>query len=159
MQLYSLQTLIANYNPNNILNMDESHIQFSWDRFATAMFTITARGSSIPPFFIAKNRLPAHFLGQQLELGFGYAENGRTLPSRAIFKAYLEWLSAHLNEPVLLIVDNASMHQINHNDIPTNIRVIHLPPQTTFPQHWTQAGYVHGTSSMYSGGNNTRNNR
>ena len=94
----------------------------------------TDGSGKVPPWVIGESANPRCFNGVNLHrLRMQYRSNGKAWVTMNLFLEWLRWFSKRLHHgrKVVLVLDNFSGHKVPTSDIPANIRIIFLPPNTT----------------------------
>ena len=159
-QMEKVRLLVSKYNPDNILNMDETGLFWkltpdrtlatkvgsggkkSKDR-VTLVFTVSASGKKQWVWCIAKSKNPRCFknINRRL-LRVIYRYNKTKWMTGLIMEEYLRWLDNKIRgegRKVLLLLDNFSGHELGVQLVGgkkglVNVQIEWLPPNTT--SHW-----------------------
>jgi DDE superfamily endonuclease/Tc5 transposase DNA-binding domain/Fission yeast centromere protein N-terminal domain len=159
-QMQNLRRLVIEYDPDDILNMDETGLFWkltpdrtlatqagsggkkSKDRI-TLVFTVSASGKKELVWCIGKSKNPRCFknINQKL-LRVIYRYNKTKWMTGLIMEEYLRWLDNKMRvegRKVLLLLDNFSGHELGVTLVGgkeglANVRIEWLPPNTT--SHW-----------------------
>jgi hypothetical protein len=158
--LAKIKAKIAQYEPKDVYNMDETGLFYNMapDRTIasrqiegskkektriTIAFTCNADGSDrIEPLIIGHANKPRCFkkkTGQ--ELGFFYLSNKKAWMTGSFFQIFLKRFNMHVKRKVLLLIDNAPSHVWNSSETP-NIDIVCLPPNTTSKLQPMDAGII-----------------
>ena len=151
-ELGKISSKIAEYNINNVYNMDEAAFFYKMlPRFTyclptelavrgtkhekarvTSIFCCNMTGSEkLPPTIIGKSLRPICFRNSPPPLPYMAAGNGwinKVLFQRWFFEVFVPYVKFRTDDPVLLILDNCSSHMKLEYD---NITIIFLPPNVT----------------------------
>ena len=148
-----LQSLISQYNSEDVYNADEtalywklepskslargpvSGIKKPKDRI-TIMLACNLTGThKLPAVFINKYKNPRRILNiDKKTLPVLYYWNSSAWMQRSIFKYWIRQLDQEMRKKrrrILLLLDNASTHQLEDNEQLSNIKLHFLPPNTT----------------------------
>ncbi|VDB95332.1 unnamed protein product [Peniophora sp. CBMAI 1063] len=163
-----LAPIIAQYDPKDTLNFDESGL-FTFavpDRgFATKKmsgkkqnkkritigFLVSRAGDRYEPFFINNAKSPRCFKKKKpTALGLLYRSNKKAWMTSALFDEYIRDLDVDFrrqNRHVLLLLDNFSGHTIAYK--PSNIRLEFFEPNMTSFVQPLDAGAIRGFKGNY----------
>lgn len=159
-QMEKVRLLVVKYDPDDVLNMDETGLFWkltpdrtlatqagsggkkSKDRI-TLVFTVSASGKKEIVWCIGKSKNPRCFknINQKL-LRVIYRHNKTKWMTGLIMEEYLRWLDNKMRgegRKVLLLMDNFSGHElgvilVGGKEALVNVRIEWLPPNTT--SHW-----------------------
>jgi hypothetical protein len=159
-QMEKVRLLVIKYDPDDVLNMDETGLFWkltpdrtlatkagsggkkSKDR-VTLVFTVSASGKKQWVWCIAKSKNPRCFknINRKL-LRIIYRHNKTKWMTGLIMEEYLRWLNNKMRgegRKVLLLLDNFSGHELGVQLVGgkqglANVRIEWLPPNTT--SHW-----------------------
>jgi hypothetical protein len=159
-QMEKVRHLVIEYDPDDVLNMDETGLFWklipdrtlatkagsggkkSKDR-VTLVFTVSASGKKELVWCIAKSKNPRCFkkINRKL-LRVIYRYNKTKWMTGLIMEEYLRWLDNKMRgegRKVLLLLDNFSGHElgvqlVGGKEALANVRIEWLPPNTT--SHW-----------------------
>jgi hypothetical protein len=160
-----LKNVLGEYNKEDIFNCDEtglywkmepnrglstgpiSGIKLNKER-VTILLTCNATGSEkLTPLFIHKYENPRPIRGINKEtLPVDYYWNSKAWMQVSIWNDYLKKLDHKMrttNRNILLLIDNAPTHSLMDNLVLTNIKIHHLPPNTTAHLQPCDAGIIH----------------
>jgi hypothetical protein len=160
-QMDDLRTLTAEYEPRNVLNMDETGLFWKQspnrtlateaqsggkkakDRITMALTSNADGSENIVSWFIGKSKNPRCLKGiNRKMLRIIYRHNKSKWMTGIICEEYLQWLNNKMRgegRKVLLIMDNFSGHELGVQLVRgltalSNVRIAWLPPNTT--SHW-----------------------
>jgi hypothetical protein len=163
-----VKQIIANYEPKNIFNIDETAVLWrlmqsktyalpeestkgykkSKDR-VTAALIVNTDGSERYLAIIGKSRSPRCFKGIKNFPIFKYYNNSTSWMTSNIFTEMIQILDKKFrlnNRKVIMILDNCSSHP---NLKLTNIELLFLPPNTTAKLQPLDAGLIRSFKQRY----------
>lgn len=160
-----LQVLISQYELDDVYNADETGLYWKLepnkslatgpitgtkkpkDR-VTIMLTCNATGThKLSPVFIHKYKMP-HCLRNidKTSLPVKYYWNSSTWMQKSIFQRWIKQFNQEMRlqkRKILLLIDNASSHKLEENEILSNITLHFLPPNTTSHIQPIDQGIIH----------------
>lgn len=171
--LPAIKAVLAQYEPHNIFNMDETGLFYSMapdktiamrqiegakkckSRITVAL-TCNADGSErLPLVFIGHAKMPRPFQKKTgAELGLKYYHNKKAWMTGAIFQDWLLKLEKAMksrDRKILLLIDNAPSHVLSNIEL-QYVRVQFLPPNATSKVQPLDAGIISAFKRRYRQG-------
>ena len=168
--LPEFRSLIEQYHPSDVFNMDETGLFFCMapDRTIatrqlegckkamtrmTVALTANSNGTEkLEPLFIGKSKQPRAFRRKSSkQLGILYHSNQSAWMTALIFQDWLKKLDAKMSRAkrnILLLLDNAPSHIVTNLEL-VSITVTFLPPNTTSVMQPMDAGIIAAFKKRY----------
>jgi len=167
-----LQSILANWDENNIFNCDETALFWKLepkrtmvkgggrqarkkkpkDR-VTVMLATSVNGEKLPPVFIHKYQTPAALRGlDKSTFPVHYYWNAKGWMMTSIFDNWVKHLDnkmRRINRSIILLCDNAASHQLKSDTILTHVTLHFLPPNTTTHLQPCNAGIIYSFKANY----------